>query len=68
MIIIKSLYKINQNFSKPYKSFGGNFNFKVDLICLIMQQNLDFKKATGIDTSKLEIKSNSENLKAEWIK
>ena len=33
-LIKKTLYKMSQYFSKPYRSFGENINVK--LICLIM--------------------------------
>ena len=38
------------------------------LICLIMQENLIKKKATGIDISNLALKSNFAKLKAEICK
>ena len=38
------------------------------LIYLIMQQKTDFKKVTGVDTSKLAGKSDLASLKAEMDK
>ena len=30
-LIKKTLYKMSQYFPKPYESFGGDINFKIDL-------------------------------------
>ena len=54
---------MSQYFPKPYKSFGGNINVKVDLSNYATKTNL--KNATGIDTSKLAAKSDLVRLKAE---
>ena len=54
---------MSQYFPKPYKSFGGNINVKVDLSNYATKTNL--KNATGIDTSKLAAKSDLVSLKAE---
>ena len=62
-LIKKTLYKMSQYFPKPYKSFGGNINVKVDLSNYATKTNL--KNATGIDTSKLAAKSDLVSLKAE---
>ena len=62
-MIKKTLYKISQYFPKPYDSFGGDINVIVDLSNYATKT--DLKKATGIDTSKLALKSNLANLKAE---
>ena len=53
-LIKKTLYKMSQYFSKPYKSFGGNINVKVDLSNYAVKT--DLKNATGVDTSKLAAK------------
>ena len=54
---------MNQYFRKPYRNLGGNINFKVDLYNYATKS--DFKNATGIDTSKLALKPNLANLRAE---
>ena len=47
---------MSQYFPKPCKPFGGNINFKVDLPNYATKT--DFKKATGVGTSNLALKSN----------
>ena len=54
---------MSQYFPKPYKSFGGNINAKVDLSNYATKT--DLKNATGVDTSKLAAKSDLASLKAE---
>ena len=54
---------MSQYFPKPYKSFGGNINAKVDLSNYATKTYL--KNATGVDTSKLAAKSDLASLKAE---
>ena len=58
----KILYKMSWYFPKPYEPFGGNINIKVDLSNY--STKTDFKKAKGIDTSNLALKSNLAKLKA----
>ena len=58
----KTLYKMSWHFPKPYEPFGGNINIKVDLSNYATKT--DFKKAKGIDTSNLALKSNLAKLKA----
>ena len=58
----KTLYKMIWHFPKPYEPFGGNINIKVDLSNYATKT--DFKKAKGIDTSNLALKSNLAKLKA----
>ena len=53
---------MSQQFPKPHESFG-DINVKVDLSNY--PTKVDFKNATRIDTTKLELKSNIANLKAE---
>ena len=65
-LIKKTLYKMSQHFHKPYKSFEGNINVKVDLSNYATKY--DLKNATGIDTSKLALKPNLTNLKAKMNK
>ena len=43
---------MSQYLPKPYETFGGDFNFKVDLSNYVTKT--DFKKATEVDTSNLE--------------
>ena len=65
-LIKKTLHKMSQYFPKSYESFGGDINVKVDLSNYATAK--DSKKATGIDTSKLALKSNLASLKAEIAK
>ena len=62
-LIKRTLYKTSQYFPKPYGSFGGNINVKVDLSNYATKAEL--KNATGVDTSKLALKSNVESLKTK---
>ena len=57
---------MSQYFPKPYKSFVGNINDKVDLSNYATK--LDLKNTTGADTSKLAAKSDLASLKAEKLK
>ena len=61
--LMKKTYKISQCFPKPYETFGGDINVKVDLSNYATKT--DLKNATGIDTSNLALKSNLAKLKAE---
>ena len=54
---------MTQYFPKPYEPFRGNINVKVGVSDYATKDNL--KDAAGADTSKLALKSNLENLKAE---
>ena len=54
---------MSQYFPKPYKSFVGNINDKVDLSNYATK--LDLKNTTGVDTSKLATKSDSASFKAD---
>ena len=54
---------MSQYFPKPYRTFGGNINVKVDSSNYATK--LDLKNATGVDTSKLAAKSDLASLKAE---
>ena len=61
--LIKTIwYKMSQYFPKQYESFRGDINVKVDLSNYAAKA--DLINATGIDTSKLAVKSNLANLKA----
>ena len=55
--------KLSQYFPKPYELIGGDINVKVHLFNYTAK--LDFKNATGVDTSKLAAKSDLASLKAE---
>ena len=46
---------MNQYFPKPYRTFGGNINVKVDLSNYTTKTDLE--NATAVDTSKLAAKS-----------
>ena len=54
---------MNSYFRKPYEPFGGEFNLKVGLSSYITK--VDLRNATWIDISKLAVKPNLVNLKAE---
>ena len=54
---------MSQYFPKPYEPFGGDINVKVDLSNYATKT--DFENAAEINTSKLPLKSNWTNLKAE---
>ena len=54
---------MSQYFPKPYEPFQGDINVKVD--SSNYPTKADLKNATGIDTSKLALKPNFANLKAE---
>ena len=54
---------MSQYFPKPYEPFVGDINIKVDLFNYATKT--DLKNATGIDTSKLAVKSDLVSLKAK---
>ena len=54
---------MSQYFPKPFRSFGGNVNVKVDLSNYAT--NTDLKNVTHVDTSSFALKTNLANLKAE---
>ena len=60
---IYSNIKISQYFPKPYETFDGYINVKVDLYNYAKKRNL--KNAIGVDTSKLAAKSALASLKAK---
>ena len=62
----KTLHKMSQYFPKPYESFEGDINIKVDLSNYA--RKTDLKKATGIDMSDLALKSNLAKLTADVYK
>ena len=54
---------MSQYFSKPFRSFGGNTNVKVDLSNYATKT--DLKNVTHVDTSSFALKTNLVNLKTE---
>ena len=54
---------MSQYFSKPFRSFGGNINVKVDLSNYATKT--DLKNVTHVDTSSFALKTNLANLKTE---
>ena len=59
----RSHIKMSQYFPKPFKSFGGNINVKVDLSNYATKT--DLKNVTHVDTSSFALKTNLANLKTE---
>ena len=59
----KDLIKMSQYYPKPYKPFGGDINFKVDLSNYAVKT--DLKNVTHVDVSGFVLKSNSASLKSE---
>ena len=64
--IKKRLYKLSQYFRKPYKSFGGDINVKVDLSIYATKPYLE--NATEANTSKLTTKTDLASLKVKFDK
>ena len=54
---------MNQYFPKPFRSFGGNINVKVDLSNYATKT--DLKNVTHVDTSSFALKTNLASLKTE---
>ena len=54
---------MSQYFPKPFRSFGGNINVKVDLSNYATKT--DLKNVTQVDTSSFALKRNLANLKTE---
>ena len=54
---------MSQYFPKPFRSFGGNINVKVDLSNYATKT--DLKNVTHIDTSSFALKTNLTSLKTE---
>ena len=55
--------KMSQYFPKPFRSFGGNINVKVDLSNYATKT--DLKNVTHVDTSSFALKTNLASLKTE---
>ena len=54
---------MSQHFPKPFRSFGGNVNVKVDLSNYATKT--DLKKVTHVVTSGFALKTNLDSLKTE---
>ena len=54
---------MSQFFPKPFRSFGGNINVKVDLSNYATKT--DLKNVTHVDTSNFALKTNLASLKTE---
>ena len=54
---------MSEYFPKPFRSFGGNTNVKVDLSNYAIKT--DLKNMTHVDTSSFALKTNLANLKTE---
>ena len=54
---------MSQYFPKPFRSFGGNINVKVDLSNYATKT--DLKNVTHVDTSGFGLKTNLASLKTE---
>ena len=54
---------MSQYFPKPFRSFGGNINVKVDLSNYATKT--DLKNVTHVDTSNFALKTNLASLKTE---
>ena len=62
-LIKRPCIKMNQYFPKPFRSFSGNINVKVDLSNYATKTEL--KNVTHLDTSTFELKTNLASLKTE---
>ena len=54
---------MSQSFPKPFRSFGGNINVKVNLSNYAAKT--DLKNVTHVDTSSFALKTNLASLKTE---
>ena len=54
---------MSQYFLKPFRSFGGNINIKVDLSNYVAKT--DLKNVTHVHTSSFALKTNLASLKTE---
>ena len=57
---------MSQYFPKPFRSFGGNINVKVNLSNYAT--TTDLKNVTHVDTSNFALKTNLASLKTEFDK
>ena len=60
------LLQMSQYFPKPFRSFGGNINVKVDLSNYATET--DLRNVTHIDTSSSALQTNLATLKTEFDK
>ena len=61
--IKKTSYKMSKYFPKPYESFGGDINVRVDLSDYATKKDID--NITHVDTSNFALKTNLANLKTK---
>ena len=54
---------MSKYFPKPFKSFGGNINLKVDLSNYATKTDLNY--ITHVDSSSFALKTNLANIKTE---
>ena len=57
---------MSQYFPKPFRSFGGNINVKVDLSNYATKT--DLKNVTHVDTSSFALKTNLVSLNTDFDK
>ena len=62
-LIKETCIKMSQYFPKPYWTFGGNFNVKIDLSNYA--RKTDLKNISHTDTSSFALKPNLASLKTE---
>ena len=62
-LIKKTLYKMSQYFPKPYESFGGDINVKIDLSNYATKD--DIKNIAHVDISSFALKTNVASLKTK---
>ena len=60
------LLQMSQYFPKPFRSFGGSINVKVDLSNYATKT--DLKQMTHVDTSRFALKTNVASLETEVFK
>ena len=57
---------MSQYFPKPFRSFGGNINIKVDLSNYATKT--DLKNVTHVDTSSFALKALGDVVKNDFVK
>ena len=62
-LIKRPCIKMSQYFPKPFRSFGGNINVKIDLSNYATKT--DLKNVTHVDTSNFALKTNLASVKTE---
>ena len=62
-LIKKTLYKMSQYFTRPYKQFGRDINVTIDLSNYATKK--DINNITHVDTSNFALKTNLANLKTK---